>query len=53
MGDVLTFNVGSSIKVVEVLSCGSRRVSAKETALLYNEMFSKKNQIMNSLSQKT
>ena len=50
VGDVLTFNVGSSVKVVEVLSCGSGRVSTTETGLLYNEMYSQKNQIMNPVS---
>ena len=39
-GDEITFNVGLTIKVIEVLLCGSRRGPAIEARLLYREKVS-------------
>jgi len=37
-GDVLTFALGSEVRVVRVLACGNRRGPAQEAATLYEDL---------------
>ena len=40
VGDNITFNIGLTVKVIEVLLCGSRRGPASEARSLYREKVS-------------